>query len=201
MRVRRGTGPTTLVAVVLLLGGCGSGADDQPDEVTTDDAGDPEEDPDGDAPTEDAAAGEDEAAADDTPPPAPPSEESCDDRGAALAMGEVVTGTIPPNGEPTYFCVEVPPGSTSVTFTLSGLEAEATLWVAHDTYDEVVNGGFNLKDGEGDAGTDAVVVFEPSLYRGELIGFDTYADVTPGPYWIEVYGDEGPYSLAVVGAP
>lgn len=203
MRVRRGTGPATLVAVVLLLGGCGSGEDDQPDEVPTDDAAGAEEDPTGvDAPGEDAAtdAGDGVAAAD-TPPPAPPSEESCDDRGAALAMGEVVTGTIPPNGEPTYFCVEVPPGSTSVTFTLSGLEAEATLWVAHDTYEEVVNGGFNLKDGEGDAGTDAVVVFEPSLYRGELIGFDTYADVTPGPYWIEVYGDEGPYSLAVVGAP
>lgn len=199
---RRWTTAAASVALALLLTGCGG--DDPPasdDTSTADDGGGGAADP---APADDVddAGGAEgaEGATDDEPPAAPPSEESCDDRGTALAMDEVVTGTIPPGGEATYFCVEVPAGNTSVEFTLSGLAAEATLWVAHDTYEEVVNGGFNLKDAEGDAGNDAVVVFEPSLYRGELIGFDTYADVTPGPYWIEVSGDEGPYELAVTGS-
>ena len=206
MRVRRSMGTTLLVAVTLLLAGCG-GDDAEPadDDTTAADDGAADDDTDDAASVEDDdaddTAGDGEEVADDEPPPAPPSEESCDDRGAALAMDEVVTGTVPAGGEATYFCVEVPPGNTAVTFTLSGLTAEATLWVAHDTYEEVVNGGFNLKDAEGDAASDAVIVFEPSSYRGELIGFDTYADVTPGPYWIELYGDEeGPFSLVVTGS-
>lgn len=141
----------------------------------------------------DAAAGEAEQVA------APASEESCDERGTPLAFGGSVEAD-KPGGESVYYCVEVPPGQASVTFTLTDLEDDLSMWVAYDTYELVVNGGIGpLQNSDRDGTQDEQVTMEPSAYRGELVGFDTYADVSPGPYWIEINGPASPFTLTVTG--
>lgn len=138
--------------------------------------------------------------ADEAPPPAPASAESCGDPATPVALGETVSGetTI---GEPVHFCVEVPAGQAAVTFELDDLSDDVDLFVGHDTFEVVRDGGIGLRISDGNGTDPESIVVEPAAYRGELIGFDTYADVTPGPYWIEVAGQASTFTLTVIGTP
>lgn len=150
-----------------------------------------------------AAPSEDEPTPDEeSPPPAPPSEETCGDPATTVEFGAATEGDSPEGG-PIYFCVEVPPGQASVEFELTDLVADLDLYVAYDTFDEL-GGGLALRS-SGNNGTEAEsITIEPSVYPGELVGVESYADVSPGPYWIEVVnatGDPSTFTLSVTGTP
>lgn len=137
---------------------------------------------------------------DEAPPPAPASAESCGDPATPVDLGATVSGETT-SGEPVHFCVEIPAGQAAVAFELDGLSDDVDLFVGHDTFDIVRNGGIGLRISDGNGTDPESIVVEPAAYRGELIGFDTYADVTPGPYWIEVVGQASTFTLTVTGTP
>lgn len=184
---------------LVVLAGCGG--DDEPVEpsgAAQDDAGDDgvADEPTGDADAEDAGE-----AGDDAPPSAPASSERCGPEASQqLAVGDTVEGEAA-FAEPTYYCVEVPPGQAEVRFVLTGLTDDLDLFVGFDTFETVTSGGIGLRFSDNGGTDDELVTFTPSAYRGELLGFDVYADVTPGPYWIEVVGEASTYTLAVEATP
>lgn len=164
------------IAAAAVLGGCASETG-------------PTADPTGPATPSESAAAEDgptEPAdtaptepADDSPPPAPASEESCGDPATTMEFGETVTGEAA-GGEPVYYCVAVPAGQASVVFELTDLTADLDLYVAYDTFEEL-GGGLALRISSNDGTDPESVTVAPSAYRGELIGFDSYADAAPAP--------------------
>lgn len=186
-----------ILAVVLVA--CSS-SDPAPD---TDQASDVADESPAAAPADDespTAPAEDEPVADEETPPAPPSEETCGDPATIVDFGAATAGDAT-DGGPVYFCVEVPSGQASVEFELTDLVADLDLYVAYDTFDEL-GGGFALRS-SGNNGTEAEsITIEPSVYAGELLGVDSYADVSPGPYWIEVVGatgDPSTFTLSITG--
>lgn len=194
-----------ILPVVIVMAAIATACQSEPDladraaDAAAEAADDPATGAGDDPATDDGADGAGNAASEAEQPAAPASDESCDERATALTFGGSVDAD-KPQGESAYYCVEVPPGQASVTFTLTGLEEDLSMWVAYDTYELVVEGGIGqLQQSDRDGTEDEQVTMEPSAYRGDLIGFDTYADVSPGPYWIEINGPASPFTLTVTG--
>ena len=100
-----------------------------------------------------------------------------------------ITGSDQPPGERIYYCVEVPDGTTSMTFELTGTTADLNLFVGYPDLATVQNGGvWFWSSMEPDTQAEVILV-EPAL--------TDY--VNPGPYYAEVsaqdYRDSSPFTL------
>lgn len=191
---------TATVLLALAVVSCGGGEDPDDDAATASSVATSAADETTGEGDDVAATGQTDAPTTGTaePPPAPASEEQCGDPATPLELDAPVTAEAA-DGEPQLYCVTVPSGLSSLTVTLTGLADDLDLFVAHDTIDDLSEGlGLRFSDNNGTE--DESVTIEPAAYRGELIGFDTYADVTPGPYWVEVVGRASSFTLTAASS-
>jgi hypothetical protein len=114
------------------------------------------------------------------------------DLGSALISEIVNDDQLPP--ERMYFCVQVPEGTSSITFELAEMTSDLNLYVGHPDLETVQQGGVWFWSTNERGVEDKVVVVLP--------GLSDY--VNPGPYYIEVSAQDfqasSPFTLRV-GTP
>lgn len=108
----------------------------------------------------------------------------CGDDAIEIGVGQPVDGAVEMGetfSEDVFYCVEVPPGSPSVTFELTGLSENLDLYVGYPDMETVQNGGFTFWFSDNDGTADEVAIAMPGLED----------HVNPGSYYIEVSSPDG----------
>ncbi len=107
----------------------------------------------------------------------------------SVTEGEVTAGSV-------FYCMVVPEGLSGFTVTLTGLTANADLYMGYGSLETVKGGGFEgtefwYSDEEGIV--DDVIVVDPTapILRGVA---------RPGAYYIEVLGEPTPFTLQVAAS-
>ncbi len=174
-RARPGTWAAIVGAVLVLAAACGG--DDEPAAPTTTEA------------TQTTAAAQapttTQAPAETTTAPAEPAP-TCGDDATILQIGDTADGRVEDFDDRQYYCIDVPDGAATVTFTLSGLTGDLDLFAGYPDLATVQGGGITFWESRTRGEDDEVIVIEPGLSRGELGGFEQNEFVTPGSYYVEV---------------
>ncbi len=126
-----------------------------------------------------------EAPAGTTAAPAEPAP-TCGDDATILQIGDSVDGRVEDFDDRQHYCVDLPDGAVTVTFTLSGLTGDLDLFAGYPDLATVQGGGITFWESRTRGEDDEVIVIEPGLSRGELGGFEQNEFVTPGSYYVEV---------------
>ena len=166
---RRHSGLVSFVAASLLLASCGSSASTTtiapqttPTIPTTQQT----------APTTTTSQPQQQTEASQTTPQDIP---ECEGSVEEIALGATVSSEIV-DGDPLYFCVEIPTDIDSFTVSLTGLTADLDLYVGYPDLEMVQEGGVGLRFSDDRDLEDEVVTvdIDPDLFWG------------PGSYYIEV---------------
>ena len=96
-----------------------------------------------------------------------------------IALGATVSSEVV-DGDPVYFCVNIPPGVEAFTVTLSGLTADMDLYVGYPDLVMVQEGGVGLQFSTDRDTEDEVVTVEDVRPTSENWYWH------PGSYYIEV---------------
>jgi hypothetical protein len=119
---------------------------------------------------------------------------TCEAPATKIGFGEAVNSEIvasTQSPERKYFCVQVPPGVTSLTFELTGTMADLNLYVGFPDLETVQHGGVWLWHTEARGAVDKTIVIEPAPRD--------YVHV--GPYYLEVSAEDfqasSPFTLRV----
>lgn len=120
--------------------------------------------------------------------------EQCGGDATGIEIGSPVEDQVDMDGDFTehvYFCVDVPGGVSTLTVTLTGLEANLDVYVGYPDLETVKSGGFTFWFSDNDDVADENLVINR--------GGDRLLD--PGPYYIEVSSPDGrgvsPFRLLV----
>lgn len=110
-------------------------------------------------------------ASEDTPQDIPECEGPIDE----IALGATVSSEVV-EGDPLYFCVDIPTGVDSFTVSLTGLTASLALYVGYPDLETVQQGGVGLKSSTAPDTEDKEVT----------VDIDPDLIWSPGSYYIEV---------------
>ncbi len=123
------------------------------------------------SPTTTAQTPQPKEASEDTPQDIPECSTSIDE----ISLGATVSSEVV-DGDPLYFCVDIPTGVDSFTVSLTGLTANLALYVGYPDLETVQQGGVGYKSSTANDAEDKEVT----------VDIDPDRIWSPGSYYIEV---------------